>query len=685
MLTYNAFLYTERNKRGLSRKEMAEALKISKFKYSLIENGYLKPNLLLTQRISEFLELDYTEYTHKEASYPAELPEKTKSKFVQFLYKMVGHIAFKITFISLSVLMIGFTISGFIVNNNVYDHRRDYYAAEYCQFVDNLRETGSFSYSMTNTLTRPEYRSFTKDGSGNSKYVSIIGDYSDKSIEKLNLKVVHRSGDTKLTYFVYTFAAGADNFTMTIDYEDFANTFSLTAYYSKGKFSRLTTNDAQGNKGYPKESDEKYNEYITILSSKMDTFASDIDALISEKDPTFAPEIAEKAKLLNKYLNEGNAKVNGVSIYSFIARYLGIVLSGLCVFITVFGFLYGTRKGVVVNYRPTQLEVPVDEVHRMKTDFHISPFIPETVLEFLGIILVFLGSLRVIVYGMGFANGTLGQIITNQVSINYANLFMIGMFLLYFMDFDIFLDDKRVFRNIFLYLIVFICLYALENLLYRSINSGSIVGTFAATLKLPNMFSSIACYYFIMLFLFYTPQRIKKKSTLIIYRCCSIIPVGVIIAFWILYNGYNVLFTADWPLEVRNLFNGEKFPFSILAMTYLFSLFFLRLFFERKYGKEKATVFFNGNRFLWIKNILIVSIIIIIGVVELILKDNSVANKLGLGRYYIIFILIPFLAFYHPHKGPRNTPLDWTTLGLYLIAVLIAYVATALLFIINLQ
>ena len=685
MLTYNALLFTERINRNLSRGKMAKSIGISHFTYSMIEKGYWKPSKKAVEKISKFLEIDYSEYLKYEASYPAELPEKKKSKFTQFLYRLVGHIAFRITFIVLSVASAGVMISGFIINNEINATKRNYYPEEYCQFVDNLRLNGLKSYSLIDTLNRPEYRSFTKNDAGETKYVSIIGSYDDPSINKLTMRVTYRDKNTRLSYYVYGFTGDDNLFNMSITYDRYDDVFTLSAYHNNGKFSMLTTIDATGKKTYPKEGDEKYAEYVAILNSKLDNFVPEIDALIAEKDPTFAPGTTEKTKELCRVLGEGNLALEGISLYSFLARYLGIVCLGLFAFVTAFGFLYGTKKGKVVNYRPAQLEVPTDtNFRRLKTDIRFSAFVPETVLEIIGILLVFFGSLRIIAYGLGFANGTLGQVITGQTTVNYSNMFMLGMFLLYFMDFDIFLDDKRVFRNIFLYLIVFLCLYALETLLYQSINDGSVVGGFAASLKLPNMFSSIACYYFIMLFLFYTPKRIKRKSTLIIYRCLSILPVSYIFVSWFLYNGYNVLYTADWPLELRNLFNSEKFPFSILAVTYLFSLFFLRLFFERRYGKEKATVFFNGNKFIWIKNILVVTIIIIIGVIEIILKDNITANKLGLGQYSIILILIPFLAFYHPHKGPRNLAVDITTLTLYLVAILFAYVATALLFLASL-
>ena len=101
----------------------------------------------------------------------------------------------------------------------------------------------------------------------------------------------------------------------------------------------------------------------------------------------------------------------------------------------------------------------------------------------------------------------------------------------------------------------------------------------------------------------------------------------------------------------------------------------MRLFFTIRFGENRARTFFNGNKFLWIKNIMVCTIIVIIGLVELSLKNNPTAHKLGLGLYWNILFLIPLLLFYHPHKGPRNIILDWTTLLLYILAISFSYVA----------
>ena len=62
-------------------------------------------------------------------------------------------------------------------------------------------------------------------------------------------------------------------------------------------------------------------------------------------------------------------------------------------------------------------------------------------------------------------------------------------------------------------------------------------------------------------------------------------------------------------------------------------------------------------------------IIGVVAIVEFLLRYNKTANQLGLGQSYYIYILIPLVLFYHPHKGDRKTVLDWIITALYMASV----------------
>ena len=678
MLTYNGLLYTERNNRGLSRIKMAKLLHIFPYTYKMIECGYIKPTKKQVAKISKALEIDYSQYLVGEPSYPCELPEKKRNKVVAFFYKVLGTITFKIIFAVLAGLSVGFMVSGFAVEANIAKNKKSYFSEEYLNFVETLKANGSLHISVTSRMTAPEYRSYEKDEENKtSKYISVVGSYDDTTIGKLTFTAIYRNETSRLVYTISTTTKDIDLVAKYTEYES-AITYS-GSFFNETTLNGVSYIDGSGKKNYYLNGEGEFEKGRVLLSTKLDEYLNDFNSLISEKDHTFAVDIADKLHYLIGLEQEASKKMGNPILYAFFGRYFGIILSGLNIFILAYALLYGTtRKGEKI-YKTAKFDVAVDEVSRMKTDIKFTPFIPETILEIVGILLVFIGSFRLVFYTSSVLTGNSSAVIGTSTGTELMQTFMVGMFLLYFVDFDIFMDDKRVLRNIVLYSVIFFCLYGLENLIYRVLDIDSIVGQLSAFIAMPNMFGSIAGYYCIMLFLFFTPKFIKKKWQLIVYRCLSIIPAVCIFVSWYLYNGYNVLFSADWPRELRNLFNAEKIPFSILAISYLFGLYLMRLFFVWRYGKDRATTFFNGNKFLWIKNIMVSLIIIVIGIVEVCLKDNPTAHKLGLGMYWNILFLIPLLLFYHPHKGPRNIILDWTTLFFYIIAISFAYVAVILM------
>ena len=676
MFTYNSFLYVERNKRHLSRRKMAKLLHIGRFNYLMIEEGYFKPTKKQIQKISEALEVNYDEYNQNELSYPVELPEKKKNKLVQLFYKILGHPSFKIVFAIFTLSSLAFMIFGFAESNDISKHQERYYCDEYVEFVDRLRENGQTHISVVNDLMSPEYRTYQKDDMTNeSKYISVVGSYKNLS---LDFSAFYRFDNYRLLYEITPNEDFGLIISATLTNNETIQTYSaiLIPLETDHLIIYVNHTDEKGNKNIYSTGSEIYDTYAPLILKYSNQYKEDFNNLLSSKDPLFEVESNQYLDELLSMEIDGDNKIETPLIVSEFGKYSGIVLTGLNLFILIFAFIYGTRKGVEKDYRPAQISVQIDEINRLKKDTKLMPFIPETLLEIVGIFMVFFGSFRLIYYAIAFSSGNASLVVGNSSVSSLMQIFVTGMFLLYFIDFDIFLDDKRVFRNIFLYSIIFFCLYGIECLIHNLLVDGSILGEFLSMIKIPNMFGSIACYYLIMFFLFYTPNRIKKKSTLIIYRCCSIIPTLIILISWFIYNGYNVIYEANWPYPVLNLFNGEKISFSILAITYLFGLYFLRLTFEHRLGKERASLFFNGNKFIWIKNGMVCFIILLIGAGELIFANNFTANKLGIGLYWNVLFLIPLLMFYHPHKGPRNIVLDWFTLGLYFIAISLSYVLT---------
>ena len=70
-ISYNQFLFEKRKELKLSRRKFAKLLKISKFRYKLLENGYIKPAKRDIRKISAYFDIDFNLYLEGFNSYPS--------------------------------------------------------------------------------------------------------------------------------------------------------------------------------------------------------------------------------------------------------------------------------------------------------------------------------------------------------------------------------------------------------------------------------------------------------------------------------------------------------------------------------------------------------------------------------------------------------------------------------------
>lgn len=681
METYNYHLYRFRKEKGLSRYKMAKLCHISSFSYAAIEKGYIKPTKKKAAKISEALGEDFSRYLIEEPSYPSELPER-RSKIARFGYRFISHPITVIFFFILGLVSTATMIFGFVQSDAIRANNRAYFDEEVLSFHDQLVEVGEPYFSLTaQDMKQPEIY-FVEHTEEASRYVSIrAASYDTQHLNAPTFRAVYRSEGFRLMI--------SYRWTRLDDETDYPTSWLAEVLQSDTGFTSSGSLNYREEKGDPVwdlygqigTEDTPMPEGLSrLLALGADSLFADFDRLIANSG------IQTNLDFFNLQKKEMEAmnRIEPIDARNELCRFLGLVAAGGAFFVAIFGFLYSERKGVVEGLTYRRSEVSVDMDRRMPTDYRFGPFLPETIIELVGIVLVFIGSLRLILLSLAFFTLNMGNVLESGQATNLMSTFMVGMFLLYFIDFDLFLDDKRLFRDIALYSIVFLCLYGIEMMVYNIINDGSVLSIVIDYVTIPNPFGSVACYFLTMLFLFYKPKVIKTQRGLLIYRLLASIPIGWVITSWLLFYGGNALFDMNMPIPVRYIFSCEKPAFTFLAISYLVSLYFLRLHYTRKYGEENAPLYFNGNRFLWNKNFLVAILVAVIGGVEFILRDNATAHTLGLGHYSNIVLLIPLLLFYHPHKGKRNLGVDMTTMTLYIIALSTAYLAAALIILLQL-
>ena len=642
MESYNMFLYHKRMELGLKMRNFAKKLGIGLIKYDLIENGYLKPGKKEIIKISEALNIDYGPYTQGEYSYPGE--KEYKRKYFKKVYDFLGSKFFRIFTGIICVISLALLVFFIIQYVGATRYEKTFYSDSYVNFYKKFLDESSPSFSVTNSLMRPELYKVQDD-----KFISMKGEYNNQNVGDLDFMTVYYTDGYRCIVKGKVVNTSYSMFNATItDYSSMKNV--LVSYdCTDGNYELLSK---------PSEYDDAVKQYSM-------TFFNDYDLLISEELNIDTPILD-----LIRDMGYTSYEIRIVTSFSKIGYVFISIIVLISLFCFIFSFVYGTKNGVERTHSHG-LIIHHEGLIKPKGDWRFTPFIPETVFEIIGIVVLAIASLRYQIYISAALNPAgIGMSISEIRNMYdpYMMCFYTGMFLLYFIDFDLFLEDKRVIRNIFIYLFLFIGVYVLEITLLESMNDQTLFFSIIRN-RLPNMFGTISMYFLITYFLYFTPKFVNTKRKVIVFRCLSIIPVIVIVSTYIIFHGANTTFGWDLPNWAYYLFASERITFSLLCVTYLYGLFFLRLFFKKKFGDEIAANYFNGNKFLFMKNVLICAIIVVISVIDLLVARNSAAKSWGFGYTYFTLFLIPLLLFYHPHKGPRNKLVDYIMLALYAFAL----------------
>ena len=673
--SYNFFLYETRMRKKMSRFKFAKYIKVPFIRYRLIELGYLKPSKKDVINISRQLNIEYDKYLEGANGYPTELPDKKPNVISRGFYRLLGMKGLRIALVSLSVVFTLFFISGAIYIHKDTNETR-YYTTEVLKLRDDVNNYGTAGISLTGDFTYPQIASVTKDGD-NDKEVQIKSSYNTKYV-RLKFSETYWFGEDYRLHFVFSKMSKDYTSQYTLTIFDYQKNESISAIATLGNGEKPSKVEGFFNELSP-ELDQLVNDVIDVTNND---FNADFENLILEKlgySIDFETDIALP-------LAQAENKQGSIGMMMIMIVLGCLVLGALSIFGAYFAFVYGTKKKETKVFDHTDELLGFKSMRKpMKKDMRVIPFLPETVLEIIGIIIVALGSLRIVVFAMSFISYSsqnieyaTGQLLTLQ---------MLGMFLLYFIDFDIFADDRRVLRNVVLYPLLFFVIYYVEATIMSALGESTslIAMVLSEKFLIPNPFFSVTCYYALMMFLFYTPKFIKSKKGLIIYRSLGALPVLYIVVSFLICNG-DVIF--GWPklnVWVKYFFIGERLPFSMLAILYLVGLFFLRLYCKNRYGEENAKKYFMGNRFIFLKNIMTILIVVIVFLFDLMFKGNATFNKIGLGVNGSLLLLIPLLLLYHPHKGPRSIFVDYLTLGLYFLALIYAYVLAGIFVLVGLM
>ena len=628
MTSYNVQLSLLRKKKNLTLKEAAKQIGISRLNLYLYENGYFRPNKKALKKIEDF----YKEKVSFEGedAYPAPLKEKSiPEKKDTLLVK-------RIVFGSLSFIMLLSVITGAILFNKSVTNKTAYYGDTYNQMREKVVEHGELGHDLVTSLEYHYIDSFDAP-----HYATFIF-YETNNLLYLNECIYSATYLTEEYGIVrYHFKFGS-NLSVNSNVCD----FNLGSW-SDGIYLSCNFN-------YEGSKIDKVDNYDLKLDIKKKISEQDVVNIINERiddfEKAFSNILTSELGIetsFNKDFLPAREKGRSINFSMQIAALL-LIFPGVIAFFVFFGIFV---KLMIANIRPrlitTESNKGMNKSETLPKDLRIEFGIPDTflilfskVLQFGSILFMLLSVL--VKLGLPFP-----AFIGNANFLAFLRVaFLAGIFLEHFVMIGRIKKATTLFETIVFNLGLFLFIATIETIIIGITNAwGYDLASFIIKFIPSNVYQVVAVHYLIFLFLFFQPPFLnkKKKYVRIIWHSLSFIPLGILIAIYFLSNAYALTYGVQENIFINFWFPNGFLPLSIVCVLFMYSTFGVRLYYERKYGQEKAQSFFYGDRYTLIENAICCGLIIIVGSLDFIFVHNQYAYYLGLGSNYWIFAMIPFI------------------------------------------
>ena len=682
----NKLLYDRRLELGYSVREAAIRLDISRTKLNLIENGYLKvkdkklqKRFILRYKLSEdFFEKNVLDYPSPIGD--EETEDISESKAVKLFKKL----SFKIVMIVLCLGSIALFTGG-VVGYQQYNER-NFYSEKYVALNDYVKENGtkhSFLESKTSEMLLCNYQTIDYEPTDNlsgftyesinffTEFEEYIGYAFFGATAEVNLSYLSgldigngklyfesRMTDTceRLHFYAYT----GLNLTPTAH-------FSVDYDYIECKFNYnlVEMMDANGKLTKSYEDSIYASVYKMIFEKKFYDFENAKEEFIQ----------AKKDILKYKSLDEFNTdQAVGFVVFN---RYNGAMLSILVIglILTVASFatlllslIVTTKFGkkvyeavTIENDNNVSKETKKRKIRELPKNRLPSPIIPEVVIRIVAFILMVVGSMSIYYVFKSILDFDIVGTISN---LNYryqvAAFSTLGMLLIFFIKLDIIQNKKSTFVINYVLFFIGIIFYVLTLLLNFIIVRSPALNRFSVLLDfLPgNIAWGILAFNLLTSILLNKPKFEKPTTAKRVgYRLLALIPFGYMIGSSIVQIGKKAW---GWvvPFEVSSLFFTKALIITAFSILYCVIVFAYRKIVDLKFGRENGEIYSLGNRYQYIKNLLIALLFVGLGLADLFIGKTKLGADLKFGSYTGIFFLAPLLLLYHPHRGPRNKKWD---------------------------
>jgi transcriptional regulator with XRE-family HTH domain len=678
-MTQNVYLQNLRLAKKWSLKEAEKQTHISRLLLYLYEQGYLAlpkklyPDLALVYGVS-------VDSFNDVLAYPTPLLEEKKpSKKAEKIKAWALSWPSLISVFALFAICLSLFLWGYLDLYKIGNSTEAVYDPSLQDLTSLVREKGTYDAEKEDYLAP-----VTKD---------------DKTF------TVQASGDKRLvtsTAFVYLFPDSAqdESITFTLSASGTASIFSFTETDATLDLTYYTGAGRIENDHYILESlldmlDEEVTDEETLAEKQtlVASYEGETAPLFAEWAQTYGYAGEPNPNALVALITAGNAYLRGqIDLANNLLLYstlLGVIFLFLALLLSTLKIVAKKKKQVYelpesepdLAFLPPRHAAPLAPNTRF-----FQPFIPETLFRLAGVLLILSSSIILfrIAYSILHAEDIF-EIIINALGvmdwIKLLPLIPLATTLWFFIRIEILHTSKNVIPTAVLSFFLGLLYYFAENAFVFYFELGN--DSYRATLLelflsfMPgNLFWGMGASSLIVLFLLTTP-KFKKKSALVSWRLLSLLPIGYLLLSYFYAVGTTLWGWPEWDADWANLLFRKQIIATTFAVLYPLSLYLYRLIASRKYGPERAPLYFEGNRYFFIKNLIACAILGALALTSYCLKGSPTAGTLGLKGSYWIAVLIPFILFYHPHLGERSKILDLVFPLAYVVSLTFAYIYIA--------
>ena len=639
MSGYNVRIRELRLEQGLSLKEASKKIGINRFSLFLYEAGYLRPSFKKLKKINDYFHSNIT--NHGTEAYPTPQAVKISKK-----YEKKRLFIKRIILGSLTTLMLGITIGGGVLFHQSVNNQDSYYGESYNELRESVSTRGTLGHDLVTNIEyyQVQYRTSTEE-------TSIIFYKTDSLLYFSEFYYTVTATDDVMGLGRYHYRLGdnlgVNSYICQFTYGSASNGsfFSCDFVYTDGVVEDVNNFQIRV------KGDESLDKDLAIRF--VNQFVEDINGRLSH---AISEEMSKDVDFYNDILP---AREKG-RIINFRLQTVGLfmILIGI-VFFFIFGGFF--TKLMCVNIKPRLVDVSIDQkgddakelpddikVPFVLSDIFVAIFARSlVVLSFIFMFLGFISKLGLFALPAFFHN-------TDFLSFLHICL-LAGIFLNHFVVLGRHKKPAVLIKKIIFNAFLFLFIASLETTAVLITNAWGY--NFASLIfsYLPgNIFQIVAVQYLVYLFLFFQPPFLnnKKKYVRYIWHSLSLIPLAFLISTYFISNAYYLTYGVKEDLFVNFWFPNGFLPLSIVSTAFMYTIFFLDLYLEKRFGTRKAQLFQYGNTYNLISNLICTFFIVVTGLIDLFFMKNQYAYYLGLGNNQWIFTLIPliFLCRYTPNR-----------------------------------